>query len=642
MGKNSLGGKILHVDLTTGEVWLEPTANYTSNFLGGRGINVAILYNEVKRWVTPLEPANRLIFGAGTLGGTLAHATSRLSIEGKSPVTGGLGSANSGGYFSPELKYAGYDHIVIKGRARKPVYLWINDDQIEIRDASHIWGKLTGETEDTIREELGDDRIQTACIGPAGENLVRYAHIVVCRGRAAGRCGLGAVMGSKNLKAIAVRGRKPLEVADPKRFTEAVDKLWEMVRKTPATAHHKQTGPIYLVRSYMETKPDRSKNFQETIDLDKFKNLLPDAYKPYEVRRVTSFGCPIGCFRIYKIKGGSYDGTICNGFPANDVINFGPRLGVHYAPAIIKAHDLCTEYGLDEDAASCSMAWAFECYQRGILTKENTGGLELKWGDHKLVMELLRKIAYREGIGDLLAEGSRLASQVIGKSSPEFAIHIKGADSMETLRGLRSWALGCVVSTRGGTHLRGAAVVDMLSGLLQNATPQYREKWGISETWDPLSYEGKAKPVMYCENLKGVADSLGLCWFFTTWEGPGLLDSEEMAELYSAATGKETCGDELITIGDRIHNLEKAFNVLHVGFDRQDDYPPKRFMEDPIKGGKFDGEYLPKDKWDKMLDDYYELRDWDKKTSWQTRKCLEALDLTEVADDLERLGRLVR
>ncbi len=641
MGGNSFGGKILHIDLTSGEVRTEPTESYALKFLGGRGIDVRLLHREVKPWMTALDPANRLIFGAGILGGTPVPASSRLSIEAKSPVTGGVGSANAGGYFAPEMKYAGYDHIVIKGRARKPVFLWINDDEVEVRDASHLWGKTTGETYAAIKRGLKEKKVQIACIGPAGENLVRYAHIVVSQSRAAARCGLGAVMGSKNLKAVVVRGRKPVEVAEPKRFMDALDRIRKMINSHPVTQNHKAEGLFYFIPQYLESRPDRAKNFQEIIDPEEFKRLLPDAYKPHEMRRTTSFACPVGCFKIYKINGGPYDGTVSIGFPANTVTNFGPRLGLDYAPAVIKAHDLCTEYGLDEDAASSSIAWAFEAFQRGILTKEDTGGLELKWGDHRLVMDLLKKIAHREGIGDLLAEGSMQASQVVGRGSEEFAIHVKGADSYEPMRGMRAWALGSVVSTRGGTHLRGAAVVDLIRNLLEEASPEYCERWGIPKNWDPFSYEGKARPVIYCEKLKGVVDSLGICWFLTAWEGAGLLDSEELAELYSSATGSERTGEELIMCGARIHNLEKAFNVLHAGFNRQDDYPPERFMKEPVKGGAFDGEYLAKEGWDKMLDEYYELHGWDKQSGWQTRRCLEDLGLKEVADELEKVGRLI-
>ncbi|MFH1446557.1 MAG: aldehyde ferredoxin oxidoreductase family protein [Chloroflexota bacterium] len=632
----SIGGNILYVNLTTREIRREPTAQYAERYLGGRGVNVSLLFKLVKPWVTPLDPANVLIFGAGTLGGTIAFGSSRLSIETKSPVTGGIGSANAGGYFAPEMKYAGYDHIIITGRSRSPVYLWIDDNRVELKDASHIWGKLVGDTIQVIKGDLKDTEIETACIGPGGENLVRFAHVVVSQTRAAAHCGVGAVMGSKNLKAIAVRGTKPLEVAQPERFIDDVNTYWAIIKKEPVTISHMKHGPIYSAPIYLEAKVDSSRNFQGILDPEKFKYFMPEAFEPYEIRKITSHACPKACFRVYKINDGCYEGTVCNGFPANDLANFAMRFDWDYAPALIKAHDLCNEYGIDEDAASNVIAWAFECYQRGILSDKDTSGLKLIWGDHKAVIELLTRIAYRQGIGDMLAEGSMQASQIINKGSEDFAIHIKGADSMETLRGSRAWALGCVVATRGGTHLRGATLFDAP----RNFPDDFRETWSIPKDWDPMGWRGKAQSVIHCENLKGITDSLGICCFNTTWEGPRLLGAEEMAELYSAATGIYISAAEMLKVGDRIHNMEKAFNTIHAGFSRKDDYPPKRFMEEKVQGGIADGDFLPSDKWDIMLDEYYSLRCWDKQTGWQTRHLLESLDMKSVADDLEKVSRL--
>lgn len=643
MGNSSMGGKILRVNLTSGKIWTEPTEKYTSDFIGGRGINDWILYNEVKPWVTPFDPANRLIIGTGVLVGTLAPSSCRLSVEAKSPITGGLGSGNAGGHFSPELKYAGYDHIVFEGRARSPVYLWINDDQAQIKDAAHIWGKTTWETDDVLKEEAGDGKIQVACIGPAGENLARAACIIVNRARAIGRCSLGAVMGSKNLKAIAVRGSGSIGIADPPRFMQTIDDAWEKLGKSEKLGFFKDWGTIKYSLGLEKGRPDFWRNFQDAVPPDRVRGIAPEVFrKEYETRRASCFGCPIFCSHYYEIKEGPYAGTICEGFHANDESNFGMKLDIDYAPAIIKAHCLCSKYGLDQDNSANAIAWAFECYQRGIISEGDTDGLQLKWGDHEVLMELLRKIAYREGIGDILAEGAMRASEIIGKGSQDFAIHVKGQDNMEPMRGAKGWALGSVVSTRGGGHLRGANLIER-PAYAQGVSTEFCEKtWGVPKIGDPLSYEHKAKPVMYYECFKSIMDILGICIYTTTWEAADLLGPDDMAELYSSATGKDINGDEFMRIGKRIHNIEKAFNVLHVGFSRQDDYPPKRFMEESVKSGPLKGQRLVRNKWDKMLDEYYGYHNWDKKTSWPTRQCLEDLDLKQVADDLEKAGRLGR
>jgi len=637
----SFGGEILRVDLSSGEIWTEPTAKYSTKLLGGRGVDEWILYHEVKPAVTPFDPANRLIFGTGVLVGTLAPCATRHTIEAKSPVTGGVGSGNSCGFFSPELKFAGYDHIVFQGKSRAPVYLWISDQHVEIRDASRIWGKTTWETDGLIKEDRGDKRIQIACIGPGGENLVKSACIITNRARAAARCGLGAVMGSKNLKAVAVRGSGSIEVAHPDRFMEEVDKAWERLRASPRADSLRTFGTYGRALALNEACLSPVRNFQADFwDLQKMKKTMPDVYeKEYEVKRQGYFACPLYCSHIYRIERGPYAGLVCEGFEFNDVWNFLNRLDIDYPPAVIKLHSLCNEYGLDQDSSSCTIAWAFECYQRGIITEKDTDGLKLEWGDHSVVVELLRKMAYREGIGEILAEGSKRASELVGKGSEKYVICLKGQDSMEAMRAAKGWALGCCVSPRGGAHTRGANLVELSHDIIP---PEVAQKvWGIPKVEGPLSYENKAKLVVYYERLQAILDSLGVCMFTSTWWSPDLLGPEEYARIYSAATGREISGEELMIVGERIHNVEKAFNTLHTSFGREDDYPPTRFLEEPISSGPLQGERLLADKWGQMLNEYYELHGWDKETGWQTKRCLEDLQLGEIADELQVAGRLI-
>jgi aldehyde:ferredoxin oxidoreductase len=641
MGKLfSFGGRILRIDLTSERIWTEPTARYTSKFLGGRGIDVWLLYSEVKPWITPFDPANRLLFGSGTLTGTLAPGATRYSIEAKSPVTGGIGSGNSCGFFGPELKFAGYDHIVFQGRARVPVYLWVSDEHVELRGASHIWGETTWETDRLIKEEIGDEDIQIACIGPAGENLVKISCVITNRARAVGRCGLGSVMGSKNLKGVAVRGTGSIEIAYPERFMDEVDKAWEKLKISDRAKSLRKWGTYGRPVDLNEDCLYPVRNFQEDHwDPEKIKKTMPDIYKrDYEVGRRGYLACPLYCSHLYKIDERPYPGLVCEGFEFNDVWNFMSRLDIDYPPAVIKLHSLCNDYGLDQDGSSCAMAWAFECYEKGIITERDTDGLKLEWGDHAVAAELLRKIAYREGIGDILAEGSQKASRLVDKGSEKYVVHLKGQDSMEPMRAAKGWALGCCVSTRGGAHTRGANLIELSHNTI---LPEVAQKvWGIPRVEGPSSYKNKSKLVVYYERLQAIVDSLGLCLFTSTWWSPDLLGPEEYAKLYSAATGLEINGEELIIIAERIHNIEKAFNVLHAGFSRQDDYPPKRFMEEPIKSGPARGELLSRNEWDKMLDEYYELHGWDKETGWQKEGQLEKLALEEVAEDLEKAGKL--
>ena len=634
-------GKILGVNLTTGDIWTELTEKYAEKFLGGRGIGDWLLYNEVKPWVTPFDPQNRLIFDTGPLVGTLAPCSTRHSIEAKSPMTGGVGSANAGGHFSPELKFAGYDHIVIQGRSRKPVTLWINDGQVELVDASHIWGKTTWDTDDQIKRDVGDDTIQVVCIGPAGENWVRSAAIIANRARAAARCSLAAVMGAKNLKAVAVKGTGLLRIAEPKPFMAAVDHAWEKILKSPVAEGLIGFGTYFMAPTANSLGFLPFRNFQDAyMDPGKIEKLAPEVFRDeYETGRIACFSCPLACSHFYGVEHGPFAGLKCEGFEANDAWNWMARFDIDYPPAMIKLHGLCNELGLDEDNASLVIGWAFEAYQRGILSTKDTDGLKLEWGDYRVVAELLRKLAYRQGLGDLLAEGVKRASEIVGKGSERFAIHVKGQDSVEPMRALKAYTLGCCVSPRGGTHTRGAPMVEMMPDI----TDEFAQKtWGAPAPTGPFSYENKVEPVVYFERLHAIFDCMNICNIASMWGSLDLLNPDDIANLYSAATGKHMTGNEMMMIGERIHNIEKAFNTLHTGFSRKDDYPPQRFMEEPIASGPAKGERLTKEKWDKMLDRYYELHGWDKETGWQTRKCLEELDLGDIADDLERVGRLPR
>jgi aldehyde:ferredoxin oxidoreductase len=639
-GPYAYAGKVLRVELETGKTTCEPTDRYAREWLGGSGIAQWILYKELKPWMTPYAPANRLIFSAGPLVGTLAPGASRMSADSKNAMTLGVGTSNSDSFFGPQLKYAGYDHIVIQGRSRKPVYLWIDDDKIKIRDATHLWGMTTWETADAIRQELGDEEeIHVVSIGPAGENLVRGACIIQHKGRAMGRCGLGGVMGSKNLKAVAVRGSGSVKIAEPAWFMEIVLNLREQFPTSKGAMLYHEYGIPVILPGKQESCGIPYKNFQQIqLPADLFKKLdYPAFVKKYEIRNIGYPACPMPCSRIFRIDEGKYAGLETEGFWFEQMANFCGKLAVEDPTFQAKFNAFCNQMGLDIDLPSGAIGWAMECYQRGILNQDDTDGLKLEWGDADVILELTRKIAYREGFGAILAEGCAKAAEILGRESEYYAMHVKGQDLYEVMRSAIGWALGSCVSTRGGGHVTGSPVCETIAGIDQGKA---FEVLGVKTVNDPLSYEGKVKMVEYYERFHRVCNAMGICHFCTSWLDVALPGFPEIAALYSAATGWETTEADLRTAASRILNVEKAFNLLHTDFDRKDDYPPPRVLTEPIPSGKFAGFHPTREAWDGLLDTYYEMNQWDKETGFPTRKCLEQLGLTRVAEDLEKVGKL--
>ena len=633
-------GKVIRIDLTTSAISFEPVTNYAREWLGGSGIDQWIIYKEVKRRVSPYSLSNRLTFGAGPLVGTLAPGASRISAGSKNPFTMGMGTSNCGGYFGVELKYAGYDHLIFKGRAKRPVYLFIKDNHVEIKDATHLWGKTTWQTVDAIRQELRDERIHVLSIGPAGENLVRGACIMQDKDRAFGRCGLGGVMGSKNLKAIAVRGNQAVRIAHPERFIKAVDESRKRFENSPTVLNLIKLGTPVGLKNKQASCGVPYKNFQYLVlPDDSFTRMDQEAIQKYRVRNIGHPACPIPCSRYFSVDDGPYTGLKTEGYQLEAPINFAGKLAVNEPTAIIKLNSYCNELGLDMDMVSGAIGWAMECYQRGILNKSDTDGLELNWGDAGIILELMRKIAHREGFGDILAEGCARAADIVGRDSDYYAMHMKGQDLYEVIRNDIGWGLGVCVATRGGTHTTGAPGLGMKLAL---ADPELARKIhdGPTPSSNPTDYKGKAIAVYYTERLHRINNAMGICHQTSTWEDPHFIGFPEMAELYSAATGWETTEDDLMKMAARMLNLEKAFNLLNTDLGREDDYPPKRELEEPVPAGSLKGWKLEKGKWDKLLDEYYEMNHWDTKTGFPTREHLEELGLKRVADDLEKAGKL--
>lgn len=627
-----LSGNIVRINLTNGKTETEPSRPYLSLFPGGRGLNQYLLFKEVKPGTAPFDRANVVIFGAGLLAGTAAPGACRLSIDSLSAFTGGVGSSNCGGYFAPELRFAGIDHVVVKGRSKTPVYLWIHDDHIELRDASHLWGMTTSQTEDALREDLGDPRVQVLSIGPAGERLARPACIVVNKARVAGRCGLGAVMGSKNLKAIAVQGTGGIEVRHPRELEQAVMRMVEKLKANEFNKLRMHYG-VYCYQPWTSESPYRNFQGGRVPGIEETRAVSPDAFLRYKRGSKGCYSCPIKCWGLYEFTDGAETVT-CEALQGNDPHNFGAKLNLFDAKDILKAHALCNDLGLDTDNACGVLAWAFECYEKGLLTSSDTDGLSLEWGNREAVFELLRKVAYRDGPGDVLAEGSMRASQILGGT--EYSIHIKGQDLMESLRSSVGWALGTVVAARGGTHTRGAVKEERL----RDAPKELVERvFGIPAIGEVTRYDNKERLVHFFERLEAMLDCLGICEFTNSLR-IDMLMPEDFAELVRWATGFQMDEAQFMALGERVHTLERCLNVLYRGWTRTHDYPPRRFMAEPIVNGPLAGTRLDEQEWGKLLDRYYALHGWDAQTGWPTRETLDELGLSEVADKLGEWNRL--
>ncbi|MDI7259318.1 MAG: aldehyde ferredoxin oxidoreductase C-terminal domain-containing protein [Thermodesulfobacteriota bacterium] len=622
----SYAGSILRVNLTTGDIRTAPTEKYATRWIGGRAVNTWILLNEVKPYVKWCDPENILTFGVGTLVGTIAPGACRVSVDTKNAFNNGIGSANVGGFWGAELKFAGFDHVVIYGKAEEPVYLWIYNGKVEIRDASSIWGKTTWETEKHIRKELQDERIRVLAIGPAGEKLVRSACIISDRGCAAGGSGCGAVMGSKNLKAIAARGTIGIEVYEPERFMIAVDTEMEKVNHFPSIKEIREKGN-YGARGGTLDSPAWEQGLRPVRNgqddywgKDNIAMVAGDSIKKYQNGTVSCFSCPISCKPWMNIEEGVYriEGE---GWWNNSVNSYCTKFDNTNIQAAIYAHQLTNQLGLDGDNAAQVISWAFECYEKGLITKEDTDGLELVWGNYGAIIEMIKKLAYREGFGDFLADGALSAAEKLGHDSMKFVIHVKGQDSLDGVRINKGWGFGVVLSPVGGRHLRGG-----LPGLLN---------WsGMGRSKPINSYEGVPEELYQNQKLKAVQDILGLCSYIY---GQTI---DDWVALFLSATGKKLSMDDLLNIGLQAHNLEKAFNTIHGCFDRRNDYPCYRYYNEPVQSGPYKGERIDHETWDRMLDTYYKLQEWDIESSWQTREGLGKIGLEDVAELLEKEGRL--
>jgi len=615
-------GKILFIDLSMRTTRVEDTADYR-NFIGGRGINQKILFHQVHRDTPALGAGNVMVLGAGPLVGTLVPAANRLAVDFKNVITGGIGSGNAGGHLAAEMKFAGYDHIVLTGAADSPLYLLISDGDVHFRDAGDLWGETTWETENRIKRREGDSGIKTLTIGPAGEKEVAFACIIGDRGRAVGYGGGGAVLGSKKVKAIAVRGTGRVTVAHPGSFRREVAAYTnDVFNKSRFADIHRRGGTLAAYLLPGESRPHAVKNMSESFwSNDKLEQVSRSAVDYYMVRRHGCFNCPAYGSAIYDV-----DGMTCEGFQANSWRGFASNLAIADPKEILRIHALTNLHGLEGDHTSAVIAWAIECFERGILTVHDTDGLELRWGKSDPVIALIERIVQREGFGDVLARGVHEASRIVGRGSEDLAMMSRKNALMEAgMRSHKGWALGILTSPKGGGHLRGAPAVEF-----QRLDPALsRDLFGIDDISDPTAYENKAELVTWYEKYKAVIDTMGICYLSSMWMDVTLYRPDDLARFYYLVTGDELSGADLLRAGERLHTLEVLFNIRHAGFDRSDSLPPVKLMTVPVNDGPFEGERLEARAWNNLLDEYYRCHGWDRDTGWPIKRCIEDLDLEE-------------
>jgi aldehyde:ferredoxin oxidoreductase len=623
MYKGGYTGKILRVNLTdqTAKEEVLPL-EIAKDFIGGAGFGIKYLFDEVNAGSDPLGPENKLIFASGPFSGTSIPCASRMAVTAKSPLTHAVGVSLTGGYFPVELKFAGYDVLIIEGKAENPTYLWIKDGKALFRSAQKLWGMKTTDCQQIIKNELSDQNVRIACIGPAGEKLSRMA-CIINELRAAGRKGLGAVMGSKNLKAIAVRGKGKVAIADSEKLKTAKGQFAKAMKGSPVLyPQFAKLGTPMVVDHTCAVGIFPTRNFSATGEYAPADKLGVEVQMTRNVGSQHCFGCPVGCSQLKVAKTGSYAGILAEGPEYETMFSFGGATGVENIDAVIAADRLADELGLDTISAGVTIAFAMELFEKGILSQADTGGLELKFGNDAAMLSLLRLMAYREGIGNLLADGSRAAAAKIGKGSERYAMHVKGLElPAYDVRGAKAHGLNYATSYAGADHNRGYA---------------FQEIFGIPIPYevDRLSAEGKGKLTKWNQDVRSATcDAPTMCAFLLDMAVPAIA-TKNTADLMEAVTGLKYTPEEVQAVGERINNLARAFNV-GAGLTRNDDTLPERLMTEPLKAGASKGHFISKDELKKMLDEYYTERGWDVQTGIPTRKKLTELGLGYAADVLK-------
>ena len=637
MYKGGYTGKSLWIDLTKKTSAITPTdPELAKLYMGGTGFGVKLVYDLIPPGIDPLGPENYLVFSPGPLTGTNAPCASRITVTGRSPLTGAIGMATSGGVFPAEMKYAGFDLIAIRGQADAPTSLIINKGEVGFRSADQLWGMNTIDCQIYLKEDLGDQNFRIACIGPAGERRSLIAGIINER-RAMGRKGLGAVMGAMRLKAIAVRGGNEIRIFDPQRFQAARRELLRRFKDHPTLySEFSRYGTSGLVDLTMEMGIFPAKNYTETGLFIPLEEIGRDVQDLDTLRSNPCHSCPVACSQIRIAKSGDFSGTLTEGPEFETSWSFGGTTGVTDVSAIYLADRLCDEYGLDTISVGTTIALAMELYERGDLSREEVDGLDLHFGNHQAMIELIHRIARREGFGDVLADGAVKASEKIGRGSEHLVMHVKGLELPGyDVRSDKAQCLNYQTAFTGGDHNRGFAFQEIFG----EPVPVQADRF------DP---EGKADLTKWNQVMEAaLCDCPTICAFMIS---EGLLrDAEQglaqelsevrvgtVSELVSAATGIEFSPQDLILLGERVNTLARCFN-LREGFTREDDYLPGRLADEVIPGGPSEGYRTSREEQDRLLDRYYEAYGYDRR-GYPTVERLLQLSLEHVIDDLTSIG----
>ena len=620
-------GKYAVVDLTTGQVTVHPLDEaLIANYIGARGFIVRWLYDRMPAGADPLGPDNPLIFAVGPLTGTLAPSSGRWTVGAKAPQTGFMSVGIGGGQWGAHFKWAGFDALIITGQSSSPVYLLVQDERIEILPADHLWGKDNTETETLIRQELGNMEIHVAGIGQGGENLSHMATIISDRVRSAGRGGLGAVMGSKRLKAVAVYGTGGAQVYDPQELIQETRRMTAQLMEERHYETYSTWGTTLFLDRYTESGGLMTYNAQKGI-FPQWREIDGRVYaNEYRRGKAACFACPIPCSSYFGVKSTPMLPSVYGeAVSASTLKEPGARCGVGDLNLILRAHIALDRYGLDLISTPATIAFATEAYEKGILSDRDTGGVAPRWGDGYAVLELIRRTADREGLGDDLALGSRACSRLWGKGSDRFRSDSKGLEPPATdPRAYPSWGLGYATSNRGACHMRAYSVCEF-GGLNE----EQAERVGVyMEVNHRLEWRGKGRAVAYFEDLRAMGDSLTNCRFVARNE---LAFPQWQVGVLKATTGREFTVEELYLVGERISNLERLFN-LREGLTPADDTLPPRYLEEPLTEGASAGKVVPLEP---MLDEYYTARDWDQNTGYPSPTKLRELGLE---GDVEKGG----
>lgn len=610
-------GKLLRINLTNLKVSIqELDYEIARKFIGGSGYAAKILYDNLTKDISPYSPDNLLIFMTGPLTGSTVPGGARWSVVALSPLTGVFGEGNAGGFWGTQLKRDGYDGIIFYGRAKSPVYLFVRDGEAQLKKASSLWGMDTYDSCRVIQSELGESDVQVACIGPAGERLVRMACIVCNHRGAVGRTGLGAVMGSKNLKAVAVRGSQNVHLIDgekTRKLSLEVIKATKMRGEAYDPRNLGRDGTAFGLTVFNEVGNLPTKNWNKGVFGGAEKISGPTMSKDILAKRLPCFMCTIACGRYVEVKTGPYAPLSGRGPEYETLASFGSLCLNDNLESIAKANDLCNRFGIDTISCGASIAYAMECFERGIIGDNELGDLKLTWGNCEAIIRMVELIGKKEGFGAVLGEGVRIAAQRIGKGGEDCALHVKGLElPMHNPRAFKSMGLAYATSNRGACHNQGSPMYVERGILL----PEY----GLNTRLDGTAINGKAYLTMVHQNICSAIDATGMCKFYVLLTH--VVPINLLLEYYSAVTGWLINPEELLEIGERIWNLKRIINVRR-GVSRKDDTLPKRFIEDKVQDGPVKGQIV---ELEPMLREYYELRGWTQEGK-PTKKKLDLLGL---------------